>query len=105
MDGITIKVTTEELVRAADNVETFIGNMRDIFGEIDAVVSRSSSYWDGDGHNSHISSYEKRQERVMTALARFQENAEDLKTIAGVYEKAEDENVTQAQALPTDIIL
>ena len=41
----------------------------------------------------------------MTALARFQENAEDLKTIAGVYEKAEDENVTQAQALPTDIIL
>ena len=105
MDGITIKVTTEELVTASDNVETFAGNVENIFGEIKDIVVRSSSYWEGKGYSAHADSYNKRNDRVLTALARFRENARDLKTIAGVYEKAEEENVTQAQALPTDIIL
>ena len=104
MDEMRIKVSTGELLAAADDIDSLVKQARDTFGEIKNIVEASSYYWDGYGRSAYTESYRTKQEMVYTALNRFQENASDLRIISEEYERAERESKEIANELPSDVI-
>ena len=99
-----LRVTTEELLNASSEVRRMVSRMRNVFTEIGNVVRRSAGYWEGHGQESHVRSYNSKQDRIDMALRRFEENATDLEIMAGVYEQAERVNADLPSQLPTDVI-
>lgn len=102
--GMEIRVQTNTLITAAADVEQKIKDLGNIFGAIEQRVRGSADYWEGSGAGNHLRAYLGKVEMIRTALARFKENADDLKKIAGVYEEAEHKIATRNQVLPTDLL-
>ena len=100
-----IIVKTDQLITVSGSVEGQISKTRAAFSDIEKTIRNTSSYWDGDGHNAFLNTYLGRLARINEALARFEENVTDLRTIAGVYEKADREVQDSIPSLPNDIIL
>lgn len=102
---MTIRVKTEQLVSIANNVETKIQRLEQVFSDIDQTVSTSRQYWEGDGASAFLTAYQSKQDAVQTAFRRFRENVQDLQEIAGVYSQAEQAAVQENAALTTaDIV-
>lgn len=105
MDEIRIKVNTALLEEKAGNAEKKINLVRNKFANIEQSVRQSVSYWEGDANEAHRREYEEYKEEIETALARFQENVDDLRRIAGVYDKAAADAENLSGDLPVDVIL
>lgn len=102
--GIEVKVSTERLRSAADDVERKIQRLEGVFASIQQRVNRSRGYWDGDGVSAHIAACRKKDDAIRTALRRFRENVTDLREIAGVYEESERKITAANNALSSNWI-
>jgi WXG100 family type VII secretion target len=105
MNDITIKVTTGQLYAAAEEAGQAIDRVTEDFSSISECVTMSSNYWEGEGNKAHIQKMKKHMEKVEQILKRFKEDAEDLKTMAGVYDAAHQKTVEYTQSLSTDVII
>ena len=105
MDGITIKVDTSVLEARADVAEKQIQNVRNHFESIAQIVNRSTSYWEGDANDAHRREYGEYQDDIEECLARFQENVDDLRKIAGIYKENEQVNTEFSHELPDNLIV
>lgn len=103
--GMRLKVKTEVLLTIAGEVEGQISAMRQQFDEINSIVNRSASYWEGEGQVSYVQKYRSKCDSIETALRRFSENVTDLRTIAGVYTATEAAAVETANTLSSDVIV
>lgn len=101
----TILVDTELLKRESEIVEASIYRLKEINGELDAIVNGISDYWVGDGADAHIKAYKKMTENTEEVYARLHEHVVDLQEMAGIYEKAENDNITEIDSLPSDLIV
>lgn len=104
MDEMTVKVTTETLVRISDDVEQKIGRVQNAFEELESVVQRSSAYWEGMGQSSFYQAYQIRKDDYAKILTSFKEHIVNLRQMAGVYQKAESDAADISQKMLTAII-
>ncbi len=105
MSGMILKVTTEDLIVAADLASKQIDRVEKDFDQLEKLVNQAQNYWEGDGCDAYRQSFAKRKEVLVTALKRFRENVTDLQTIAGVYEEAEAQATEHSAVLPSDVIV
>ncbi len=100
-----IKVSTEDLRTKADAVSGLLEELRGECEELYGRISRTASYWEGDGGTKRRSEYEKKQKLVERMLKRLKEYPEDLLKMAGIYEIAEAEATEQMDPLASDVIV
>lgn len=103
--GIVIAVKTERLITSASDVETKIKRLEQAFSSIDQTVAGSRRYWEGEGISTYQTAYQRKMDVIRTALRRFQENVDDLREIAGVYEQAERDVAANNAALSSEGII
>ena len=101
---IVIKVDTDQLLSAADDVEKRIRQLEKSFADMEEKISSTLNFWEGEGASSFIAAYRGKREMVNTALRRFRENAVDLRVIAGVYTQSERDATENVAVLPSDCI-
>lgn len=99
-----VKVSTEEMVRQADEVERLVNIMSGRFNEIKRYMDATKGHWIGAGGDIHRKLYQSQMEDLTRMLKRLREHPIDLREMAGIYVDAEKKNVTTAQKLPTDAI-
>ncbi len=100
-----IKVETETLRAKADTVTGQISEMQGQLDEFKQVVTKTSSYWLGDGGDTRRKEYIDKQAFVEEMIKRLKEYPVDLLKIAGIYDNAEKENIEFSRSLSTDVII
>ena len=105
MDSGRIKVSTEALLAASEDVSRCVKAMRDAFSGMEKTVGNAAFFWEGSGYTAHAGAIRRRKERIDTALRRFEEHVTDLKTMAGIYTEAEAEAKAASEDLPFDMLV
>lgn len=105
MDDIRIKASPQALQDGASEVEKIARELQSRFQSVEEAVSRSEGYWQGDAAEAHRNVYREMKEDAEEILARFQEQAVDLRGIAANYLEAEQDVKNRAADLPSDVIL
>lgn len=104
MSDIHIKVETEKLVSISTDVTGKIGKVQSAFAELESVISNTSNYWDGDGHDAFIGAYQIRKDDYERILNNFKEYITNLQQIAGVYSQTENYNEDLSEGLMDNVI-
>lgn len=104
-DVIRIKVSTEALRAAAETIDSKTNAVLNAAENLGNTIEKSAYYWEGHGQEAHIGNYRKKVARIEQAIARYRENANDLRNAAGIYDSAEGENVAAAAMLSGDLIV
>ncbi len=101
-----LRVTTEELHAKSNSVNSISTRMNQEYNELRNIISRTSSYWIGNGGNAHRKKFNEQEKDVDDMFSRIKEHVVDLQTMAGVYNSAEQDVVTTIQSsLPSDVII
>lgn len=101
---IVLKVSTQQMKQTADSTRAMLNSLKSDFEEIERSVNRTKQYWEGKAAEHYRTTFEQNKETVSEAIARLNEEIEDLQKMAGVYESAENVNTTYASDLPSDVL-
>lgn len=101
---IILKETPEQLKEKADQVSQEIRAMTDAFGELAAVISRTSHYWIGEAGDHYRTLYTENKEEMEEMLKRLGEHPGRLLQKAQIREQ-EEQSETRSVPLPGDIIV
>lgn len=104
-DGLTIKVSTEELLAGAEQVQNTITNMEGRFAVIAEAVQHSNGYWQGQAAEYHRALHEELKPGIDEIMEKLKEHVADLKRMAQVYTEGEKTVEQMTQDLPADIIV
>lgn len=105
MENSVIVVSTESLMQISEEVDGQIDRVRDAFDAIGKKVEQTSSYWEGRGQDSFYAQYRSKTDKIRTALARFQEQTQDLRTMAGIYVETETKLTEESGRLSDNVII
>lgn len=105
MDDFTIRVTPAMLVSASTDISKSTGHMKSAFSEMSLMVQRTAGYWTGDAAELHRTLFEEQVPRMEAIIARFVEQTDRLKQIAGNYSGAAQAAKTLVEDLPSDVII
>ena len=100
-----IKVTTEQLRTAADEASGYIKRVCEHFDNIESIIKATSGYWEGEGQAAFVKSYSDRIGKIEKIMMEFQDNIDDLRKIAGIYELTESRIKENNSALRSDVIV
>ncbi len=100
----TIKVSPDILIAKADEVESGISRMRQLFSNVKSSIDRTASYWEGEAGDLHRRAYLKRQAEVEEMLKKLRQRVNELEQLAASYTDAERANTSAANALATNVI-
>ena len=98
-------VETDALRIESDIVNGSVTRVSRTFEEFGNIVNHASSYWEGDGAEAHKNAYWQKADKIEEVSKRFHEHVVELQQMAGVYENAERLNESEANALPSDVIV
>lgn len=104
-DNITIRVSTEELMEASQQVQSSLNDMNSRFSSIAQAVNRSNGYWQGEAAENHRRVYQEMSKTVEEIMARLGEHVTDLQNMGQVYADSETEVTEMSSALPSDVII
>lgn len=104
-DNMTIRVSTEELAAAADQVQNAVNDLNNRFSSIEASVNRSSGYWQGEAAEKHRRVYREMKETLDEIMSRLSEHVTDLRSMAQIYSEGESQIQELSQDLPADVII
>ena len=105
LNNVVIRVSPEQLLSTAGEVEEKIKKVEEAFRTLGCLVDESGRYWEGDGNLAFQRAYRKMKEEMLRVLNGFRENAENLKKIAGVYESNERSITEYNESLRVDMIV
>lgn len=103
MEGQII-VSTNELKAQANTVRTRLSKMRQSFEDLKSLMSRTQAYWIGEAGDVHRRMYTDKLDKIEEVLNRYTEQVRDLEVMAGVYEEAEAQALSEADALPASML-
>ena len=66
--SIVLKVSTERINASASTVEGELSKVRASFDDLDGIMNRMSSYWEGEGANHYRSVYTKYKDDMLAWL-------------------------------------
>lgn len=102
--SIILKVSTEQMNTAASTIESELSNVRKSFDEIDGIMRRMTTYWEGEGATRYSLSYNNFKDEELVIMARISEQIRDLRDMSGVYSTAEKDATQIGTSLPNDVI-
>ena len=76
--GIVLKVTPEELIRMATDVETQLKTIKNQFDQMNSDISRTRSFWEGEASDTHKSQYDALAPEIQKALSRLEKRPTEL---------------------------
>ncbi len=100
-----LRVTPEEMLKKASEVEAYVQRIEGRFQELDRIVNRTSGYWNGDAGDKYRRVYGDDRDERTRIINRLREHVTDLRAMAGVYSQTEKEVEAIAESLPADVIL
>lgn len=100
---ILLKEAPERLKEKAGQVSQEIKAMTDAFGELAAVISRTSHYWVGEAGDHYRTLYAENKEEVEEMLKRLEQHPGWLLQAAQIKEE-DGQDETLPAPLPGDII-
>lgn len=104
MASFTLKVTPDVLRNTASEVQSLTRALQADFDDLQARVSRTTSYWvgaAGDQYRREFDAKKKDTSEMLTLLGKY---PTDLLSMAGIYDTAERTNTQNTGALPSDIL-
>ncbi len=104
MEGI-LKVSPEQLVSTASEFSgkgTQIGNLTT---EMTNRVSALAGSWEGEAATAYINKFNGLQDDIQKMIAMVQEHSKDLNEMAEIYRSAESQNLSDFEALSSDVIV
>ncbi|MDD6729103.1 MAG: WXG100 family type VII secretion target [Eubacteriales bacterium] len=105
-NGVQLKVTPEELQQKSSSTAKKVSQMQKEFDSLNSIISKTGSYWTGDGGNAHRTKFNEQKSDVDEMFRRINEHIVDLEKMAGVYNAAEGAAKSViAEALPSDVII
>jgi len=103
-DSIEIKVSPEILNAKAQEVTGEIGQMKQLFSDIQDYVKKTQFYWIGEAGNLHRKMFEEKKEDIDTMIKRLEDHPRNLQQIAGVYEETESAQTDQSNVMSSNLI-
>lgn len=103
--GIVLKVTPEELIKMAGDIESQLKNMQTQFREIQSEINKTHSFWEGDACDVHKSQYDAAVPTIQEAMEGLLKRPGELLKMAGIYVNTEDEAQETAMTLSEDVIV
>lgn len=104
-EGMVIRVSTEELLAGADQVQSSLTDMNNRFASIAEAVNRSNGYWQGEAADKHRRTYAEMKDVIDEIMVRLGEHVTDLRAMAQVYSESEQEIEELSFDLPSDVIV
>jgi len=104
MSSITLKVTPEEMVAAADDVSEQISAVKKAFDSLGTTITSSVSYWEGNASSLHQNQYKEASPKIEEVLKLMKNRPDVLLKMAGLYKAAESENTAATEGLSNDLI-
>jgi len=102
--GITLKVTAEELVCAADSATENIEKVRSCVDEIERMIERLSACWEGEGSRIHWVKFKAARAEAGAVLNEAADLPVKLLKMAGLYKRVEQENASESGMLSSNVI-
>ena len=103
-DTYNLKVNTEQLKEIADSTRASINKAKDVFTNLEKTATKVNTYWEGRGENAHMACFQKSADSVEPILESFYSMVDNLLQVAGIYETAEKQNISDISVLPDDVI-
>ncbi len=100
-----ISVSTEQLIRTADNVKRLVDQMRGAYEDMNSIVNSTGYYWKGTAGDAKRKLYNDKRETAEEMLRFLSAYPTDLLKMAGVYAESESANAQIPASLSSDIIL
>lgn len=103
--GIILKVDPNTLISQSSAVKNEISKIERYWSNIQNLVIKSKSYWEGDAGDVHQRYLKDIKDDVNQTIKRLKEHPDDLLKMAQLYEQAESQASALASALPDDVIV
>ena len=100
--GVEVKVTTQELRQAAENIRVIADRICYLYGRMQEEALKFPAQWEGEAEQIHRQRLKAVLEEAQKAGAELKERPGRLLTMAGVYEQTEQSNVSAAGNLKLD---
>lgn len=101
-----LRVTPSDLQVKSASISKLVAQMRQQYSQLSSTISKTSSYWTGEGANAHKAKFNEQKSDVEEMFNRINEHIVDLQKMAGVYTSAEaDVKEVIKDSLPSDVII
>ena len=104
MEG-QILVTTEELLRTAEEFSSQGSSVQTLTSEMLEKVRSLSSTWEGEAAQDYLAKFASLEDDIQKMLRMINEHVIDLRDMANAYRQAEQQNVDVIQSLSGDVIV
>ena len=103
-DSIEIKVSPEILNAKAQEVTGEIGQMKQLFSDIQDYEKKTQFDWIGEAGNLHRKMFEEKKEDINTMIKRLEDHPRNLERNAGVYKETESAQTDQSKVMSSNLI-
>lgn len=103
--GIQLNVTTETLIRTADNIEKKISDIQKQFRSIETDINNTRSWWEGEASDVHKAQYDSLKDEMEESIRRLKDSPTNLLRMAGLYRETELHTKEAAMSLQEDVIV
>ncbi len=104
MEGI-LKVSPEQLTSVASEFSACGTTVRNVTSAMTDIVAGLSAAWTGEDASAYAAKFNGLQDDINRMHAMIQEHVNDLNEMAKIYMSATDSNVTEIEALSSDVIV
>ena len=104
MEG-TLKVTPEQLVSTANEFSTCGTTVRNITASMTEIVNGLSAAWSGEDASAYVTKFKGLQDDIERIHTMIQEHVNDLNEMAKNYTNATSANISDIDALSSDVIV
>lgn len=104
MEGI-IKVSPQLLTGTASEFSSQGAAVNSLTGEMMSLITGLSSVWEGDAASAYITKFKGLEDDIQRMIRMIQEHSTDLEEMAQIYTSADVENMEEANALSSDVII
>lgn len=102
--SVTLVVKPENLNTQASEVSNQISTLNGLFESMKTNVNKTAGYWIGDGGDAHRRLYQEQQSKIEEIISTLSERVSELNQMASNYISGENQAVSEASELPTDVI-
>lgn len=97
-------VTPEKLEATAGSFESIHGKANTTIQNMMNIINGLSGRWEGEASSAFTNQFRKLENDMTQLRNMIKEHVSDLREMAQAYKKAESENTSASNALPTDSI-
>jgi len=101
----TLKVTPERLISTASDFSSKGGTIAQLTSQMTSLVVGLASIWEGEAANLYINKFRQLDDDIQRINRMVQEHVTDLNEMAGAYQRAEDQSISDFESLATDVIV